>query len=134
MNFIADDVPAHLEGRAIDPLAVSLIGVAAQFRAARERVVATDERRNEDLAPEGGQMRGEVRRGIDARREAHDHLGCPVGIGQSDDASHGRSLRLEEQSFRVDSVQDRPLHRVNFIRTIGGCRDESTVDRGRDKL
>ena len=127
-------MPAHLEGRAIDPLAVSLIGVAVEFRAARECVVAADERRDEHLAPEGGQMRGEVRRGIDSRRQAHDHLGRPVGIGQRDDAGHRRSLRLEEQPLGRDAVQHGPSHGVDRIRTIGRRRDERIIDRGRDEL
>ncbi len=57
---------------------------------------AVDQDGNQNLAAIFREPARELRSGVDARRKAGQHLGRPVGIGDSDYAGHRRLIGLEQ--------------------------------------
>ena len=107
LHFVADDVPAHLERRAIKKLAMRLIRPPGSD--GRKRVGPIDERRHDHATAALGQPTGELRLGRDSRRKADELFGRLIGVGQGDDVGHGvRPLGHEQQSFAPHAAHRRP--------------------------
>jgi hypothetical protein len=79
---------------------------------ARKFVRAIGERWNHNLNPVLRQPPGELKSWSEIRGDTRQHLGRLIGIRNHHDPRNHRRLRLEQQSFPVNSVEDRPAHRI----------------------
>ena len=110
LHFVADDMASDLEGLAVDPFTMRLVGEALELRIAGPGVGAIDERGHEHEAAGIGEASGELRRGGEVRGEAGDLFRRLVGVGQRDDGGDRRSLWFEQKPFAEDALEHRPAH------------------------
>jgi hypothetical protein len=55
----------------------------------------------------------------DSRGESNEHLRCPIGVRDSNDASHGRPVWLQQKTFSMNSIKHRPAHAQDFEASTG---------------
>jgi hypothetical protein len=94
LHFAPEECPAHLEGHAVDELAVRLVGQTAELRVARPGVAAVDQRGDEDAGAVLGQAAGVLGVVRDSGGHPDEHLRRFVRIGQRHEAGRGLARRL----------------------------------------
>ena len=99
LNFIANDVPAHLKRLAIDEFAVRLVGVRNQ-RVAGIRVVSADERRHDHLNAVCCQPAGDRMVISYSGRHSREHFRRPIGIWKCDHSRDRRPRAAEATALR----------------------------------
>ena len=113
LHLVADDVPAHLERRPIQELAMRLVRGPRADR--RKRVGPIDQRRHDHAAAALGQPAGELRLGRDSRRKPGQLLGRLIGIGNGHDVGHGRpDLGTSSSPSLAHAAHDRPADGKGF--------------------
>src|SRR5262249_34654188 len=128
LQFVADQVPAQLERRAVEVLAVGQVGAAVALLH-----LAADERRHDDAAAALSEATGKLRLRRHALHQAGYLLGRLVGVGDGDDIGDLLlSNRDEQQALAVDVADGRPAHRKDL--EAGPLADERRLRRGGDQL
>ena len=107
-------VPAQLEGRAIDILAVGELGRACCC------VAAVDQHRHQDPAPALGQPPGELRFHRHARRQADELFRRLVGVGDGDHVGD-RPVRRAPAAVRRRRRRRRPASARRTRRSLAPC-------------
>ena len=112
---------AHLESHAIQPLPMRQIR-RANTRAARPRVRAVNQHRDQHQTTAFGEAARELRWRLHAGREACDRFRLRSGVGDGNYARYGRAVRLEEEALGLHAVEYGPTHRVNLV-TFAAAND-----------
>ena len=86
LQFIADDVAAHLVTHPINPLPMRDVGLDAETGAAGEFVSPTHQRRDDDLAAKLHEAQRHPRSGSHTLGQPSEHFRRLVGIGKHNDA------------------------------------------------
>jgi hypothetical protein len=113
-HFVADQVPAHVVGLAMDPFAMRLVGVAHR-RMARPLVGPIHQHGHEDLAAELDQAPCPLRLLGDARLQPDELFGRLVGVGQGHHPGLGFADGIEQQPFAVDALEHGPAYLPDLV-------------------
>jgi hypothetical protein len=114
LNFVADDVPAHLIGHAVDELTMRLVGEAFQLFTARPRVLAVDQRRNDNAIARFGKYPCELTPRGQALRQPYQHLRRLIRIWNRHDTRLRFPFRFEQKPLAPDARQHRPANGMDL--------------------
>ena len=93
LDFVTNNVPAHLESLSVNPFAMRLVSEAVQLCIAGPRIPPIDEHRNKHLASVFSQAAGPLRFRRQAGRQPYQHFGSLVRVSKGDDPRSGHERR-----------------------------------------
>ena len=114
LHFVADDMPAHHVGLAIDPLAMRLVG-PADVQVARPFVRPIDQYRHYDAEAGVCQTPRELRCRGNAGGQPCQLLGSLIGVRQRHDLRERLAGGLQQQPFPRDAFEHRPADLIDAV-------------------
>ena len=123
LNFVTDEVPAHLVGLTIDPLPMRLVGEPVEGGIAGPVIVAIDQDGHDHQAAVLRETPGELRLRRHTGLEPRQHLGRLIRVRHRHHARDWRAFGLKQEALAVDVIEHQPadgVHRVSLRLRHGG--------------